>query len=153
MLKMAKASQADMDMAERLCGALESLDRGYMPEGVDSQEDGAEFDQDNDRHCGEAMRHLLAIIRDGSLGRVIWGMHVLIDPRNTFVDPAADTLEPHPDHAKLIAALKTDSARAIAVKLQEGQGTDTAEGRTWASAFEVIEPRRLCAEASERSLD
>ena len=149
MLKMAKASQADLEMAERLCGALEAMEKGYMPEGMDNQEDGGEFDQDNDGQCGDAMRHLLAMMRAGSLGRVIWGMHVLLDPKNGFVDPGADTLEIHPDHDKLIAALKTESARRIAEKLQAGQGTDTDEGRVWEAAFEVIRPAGACVHASE----
>lgn len=94
---MAKASQADMEMAMKLCSALEALDRRFFPEGAEGNNDPEDFDRDNDEHCGMALRHVLDILQGGSIGRVIWGMYVMLDPSNKVVDPDADTLEDHPE--------------------------------------------------------
>lgn len=94
---MAKASQADMEMAMKLCSALEALDRRFFPEGAEGDNDPEDFDRYDDEHCGMALRHVLDILERGSIGRVIWGMYVLLDPANKVVDPDADTLEPHPE--------------------------------------------------------
>lgn len=96
-MKMAKASEADMEMAMKLCSALESLDRRFFPEGGEGFYDPEDFDLDDNEHCGQALRHLYGILQGGSIGRVIWGMYVLLDPANKVVDPDADTLEDHPE--------------------------------------------------------
>lgn len=36
-MKMAKASTADMEMAMRLCSALEAIDRRFFPEGAEGE--------------------------------------------------------------------------------------------------------------------
>lgn len=96
-MKMAKASKADMDMALTLCSALEAVDRRFFPAGSETGIDGIDLDLDDDQHCGLVLRQLAEILKGGSIGRVIWGMYVLLDPNNNLVDPNADTLEPHPD--------------------------------------------------------
>ncbi len=101
-MKMAKASKADMDMALRLCSAMSNLERGYMP-SIDDVSDTELFDEYDDEQCAATLRILLNIAQDGSLMRVIWGMHVLLDPANKIIDPDADTLEVHPE----IVAMKT----------------------------------------------
>ena len=98
-MKMAKASKADMEMALKLCSALEAIDRRFFPEGVEVDADPDEFDIEDDEHCGIVLQHLYDILQGGSIGRVIWGMYVLMDPENRIVDPDARTLEPHPDFA------------------------------------------------------
>ena len=106
-MKMAKASTADMEMAMRLCSALEAIDRRFFPEGAEGENDKADFDCDDDAHCGQVLRHVLEILQGGSIARVIWGMDVMLDPANKVVDPDADTLEYHP---KTVAAF-LDSER------------------------------------------
>ena len=96
-MKMAKASTADMDMALKLCSALEAVDRRFFPEGSEGDNDPEDLDLDNDTHCGKVLRQLADVLQGGSIGRVIWGMHVLMDPQNKLVDPNAMTLEPHPE--------------------------------------------------------
>ena len=94
-MKMAKASNADMEMALTLCGSLEAIDRGWLPAAIDgAQED---LDLDDVDQCGVVLRHLAEVLKGGSIGRVIWGMYVLVDPANKLLDPDARTLEPHPD--------------------------------------------------------
>lgn len=116
-MKMAKASQADLEMAQELVGALDALGQRWcptMPPAIERLTDGREheeFDRLNDEDCGRALRHLLEVAERGSLSRVVWGMVVLLDPRNRCVDPAADTIEHHPD---VTAALKARQARPLA---------------------------------------
>lgn len=101
-MKMAKASEADLDMAMELCGALDVL-TGHWPTLpaalMKPADDGAQaddFDCDDDRQCGAVLRHLLAIAERASLMRVVWGAAVMLDPNNRCVDPDADTIEHHP---------------------------------------------------------
>ena len=100
---MAKASEADLDMAMELCGAIDALTGHWptLPAALCSPgDDGApadQFDCDDDRQCGTVLRHLLAIAERASLMRVVWGCAVMLDPRNQCVDPSADTIEHHPD--------------------------------------------------------
>lgn len=100
-MKMAKASEADMAMAIKVCSALEAIDRRFFPAGSEGSNNPDDFDLDDDEHCGRVLRHIHKLLQAGSIGRVIWGMYVLIDPRNELIDPGADTLERHPDDVKL----------------------------------------------------
>lgn len=98
-MKMAKASEADMDAAMKLCSALESLDRYRTmptPDGDDA-EDAEPFDEDSREDCKKALGMVLELFGRASLFRVVFGMAVILDPRNKIVDPDADTLEIHPD--------------------------------------------------------
>lgn len=118
-MKMAKASEVDMQMAMDLCGALDLLGQRFipcMPEAIGqlgADDERESFDRDDDAQCGRALRHLLDIADRGSLMRVIWGMAVLLDPANKIVDPGADTLEHHPDTVAALAARKA-AAQATA---------------------------------------
>ena len=96
-MKMAKASTADMEMALTLCSALEALDRQFFPPEAAGDNDPEDFDLKDDAHCGQVLRHLRQVLQGGSIGRVIWGMYVLLDPANKLLDPKASTLEPHPE--------------------------------------------------------
>lgn len=103
-MKMAKASEADLRMAMELCNALDELGGHWptMPTAMSESADDpdvpeASFDRDDDRQCGAALRYLLDVADRGSLMRVVWGCAVLLDPKNQCVDPAADTIEHHPD--------------------------------------------------------
>ena len=109
-MKMAKASEADLDMAMELTAAFDVLTGHWptLPTGLCSAEDDADddrFDCDDDRQCGTVLRHLLAIAERASLMRVTFGMTVLLDPRNKIVNPDADTLEHHPDTVAALAAM------------------------------------------------
>ena len=117
-MKMAKASEADLDMAMELCGALDTLTGHWptLPTGLCSQEDDADedrFDCDDDRQCGTVLRHLLAIAERASLMRVVFGMTVLLDPRNKIVNPNADCLEHHPDTVVALAAMTAKQAVCV----------------------------------------
>jgi hypothetical protein len=102
-MKMAKASESDTNMAMELVNALDMLGQRWvpcMPEAIEKLGDDDEserFDRHDDEQCGRAMRYLLELTDRASLGRVIWGAVVMLDPRNKLVDPDADTIEHHPD--------------------------------------------------------
>lgn len=102
-MKMAKASEADLEMALELCGALDALSSSWptIPKALSKADDdglGAEdFNRDDDHQCGEVLRHLLGLVERASLMRVVFGAAVMLDPRNKLVDPDADTIEHHPD--------------------------------------------------------
>lgn len=100
-MKMAKASEQDIDVAMALVHAVESLASGFMPTANDD-EDAVWFDERDGEDCKKALWILLDIARKGSLGRVVCGMAVLLDPDNHIVDPNLDYLDHHPNRDKLI---------------------------------------------------
>lgn len=107
-MKMAKASEADLKMAIELAQMLEGFERGHfpLPENAEEAED---FDCDDHVDCVEAMHLILDILQRGSLFRVVFGMSVLLDPKNEAIDHSLDYLEHHPKvrmHDELVAAAR-----------------------------------------------
>lgn len=97
-MKMAKASEADLNAAMKLCNALESLERyRTMPTPDDDTEDAEQFDEYDPEDCKKALGIVLELFGRASLFRVVFGMSVVLDPSNKIVDPSADVLEIHPD--------------------------------------------------------
>lgn len=108
-MKMAKASEADLKMALELCSMLEGFERGHFPPGDDDGE-ANDFCIDLGTHCQSAMDKILDKLQEGSLFRVVFGMSVLLDPKNEAVDHSLDYLEHHPKvrmHDELVAALRS----------------------------------------------
>jgi hypothetical protein len=110
-MKMAKASEADMSMAIEMAQALDALTNRWtpmMPEAIDQggEEENERFDIDDETQCRRVVEYLLELADRASLFRVVFGMAVLLDPRNQCVDPDADTIEHHPDAKAGLAAKK-----------------------------------------------
>jgi hypothetical protein len=101
-MKMARASEADIEAALKVCQIMDQLDKRYMPSDDDSEELEF-FDRDDAEQCQTVIGMLLDATCDTSLFRVVFGMACVLDPRNELLDPDADTIEKHP---KIIAALK-----------------------------------------------
>jgi hypothetical protein len=101
-MKMARASEADIEAALKVCRILDALDKRYMPSDDDSEELEF-FDRDDAEQCQKVIGMLLDATSRASLFRVVFGMAVVLDPRNELLDPDADTIERHP---KIIEALK-----------------------------------------------
>lgn len=102
-VKIAKASQADLNMAMDLTAMLETLGHRHcpaMPAAIARNDGDEDFDRDDNDQCGRALRALLETANRGSLSRVVWGAAVMLDPRNKLVDPTADTIEHHPERSK-----------------------------------------------------
>ena len=110
-MKMAKASEADLAMAMELCEAFDSLTQrwgAYVPNKIAKLQGDDEFepfDEDDAEQNRRVLKYLIDIAERASLMRVVFGMTVLLDPRNKIVDPDADTLEHHPDTVAALAAM------------------------------------------------
>jgi hypothetical protein len=102
-MKMARASEADLDAALDVVRMLDDLARGNMP-ASDADDDWDWFDRDDDKQCGVVLGRILDAAEKGSLFRVVFGMSCVLSAKNELLDPDADTLEKHPN---IIAALKT----------------------------------------------
>jgi len=103
-MKMAKASTADIEMALELSRFVEDLVDGMCPKQAckDPESDDIEWlEDDPDEQHIRIISALQGIARKGSIFRVTFGMSVLVDPRNELIDPAVDTLEPHPKIERL----------------------------------------------------
>ena len=105
-MKMARATEQDMDAALLLNGMLEDIDGGQYPRGLDGgfdPEDPDFFDEDDGEHCRVFVKRVLAILNKqcGCMNRVIWGMSTAL--HNNVFDNNKDTLEWHPT---LVAAVE-----------------------------------------------
>ena len=113
-MMMAKASEVDLKMAMDLSSALEAISAKWgatMPEAIarpDGTSDTEYFDPEDFEQCRRIVTYLRELTGSASLMRVVWGMSVLLGPRNKMVDPQTDTLEHHPD---------TDEAQKDALRL------------------------------------
>ncbi len=108
-VKMAKASQKDIDGAIELYQFLRAMSSGRScPEVVD--EFGYKGYEDLLERDAVDVEFALRAHERGDLFRVVWGLQVLLDPRNEVVDPNLPHLELHPKHEQ--AAKERDEARA-----------------------------------------
>lgn len=133
-MKMAKASQADIEMAIELATALEALSSRWgasMPEKIAKGQTGEDRDEafslDDHEDCRRVCEYLIQLGSGASMFRVVMGMATVLDPRNELLDPDADTLEAHPriqaalsaieplpeGYAKASAAVATEAAVLI----------------------------------------
>jgi hypothetical protein len=108
-MKMARASEADMEAAFKVCRILDEIDKRYMPSDDDSEELEF-FDRDDAEQCQKVVGMLLDATRRTSLFRVVFGMSVVLDPCNELLDPGADTIEKHP---KIVEALEAMKAKEV----------------------------------------
>lgn len=111
-MKMARASQTDIEMAMELANALEALSCRWgpaMPQKIAKPASDYEADEsfciDAPADCRRVCEYLINLGRSASLFRVVMGMAVLLDPRNELLDPDADTLEAHPRIKAALSAL------------------------------------------------
>lgn len=112
-MKLAKANDNDINAAFAIYQALDAIaDRWCrsLPQAI-RQDGEEEFDIDDHGHCRRVIEHLSDLTRSASLARFVMNGAVMLDPRNKFFDPAADTLEYHP-HMQTISSAKT--ARPLA---------------------------------------
>lgn len=103
-MKMARASEADIEAALKVSRILDDLDRRYMPSDDDSEELEF-FDRDDAEQCRKIVGMLLDATQRTSLFRVVFGMSVVLDPRSKLLDPDADTLEMHPRIVEALSLL------------------------------------------------
>jgi len=124
-MKMAKASEQDIDAAGNAMSVLNDISSGYYPakEGDDSEDLPYRFDPDDVEHL-RRFYDLMNSTLDKAPGwpnRVIGGMcYVILSDQNEIVDPAADVLELHPKFAA-VAAMR-DEFLALLVDLTDIEG-------------------------------
>ena len=97
---MAKANEKDMEAALAMCCALESLERGYLPDEMTEGQDGPVW-YDERQHAASVVEFMIGIQNRASLFRICFGMTVVLDPRNEIVDPDLTHLELHPKFARV----------------------------------------------------
>lgn len=103
-MKMAKASDADIEMAMTVANILDDIDRGYFPSKLAADEDSEETEwiDTNDREqYARLIEGLREVLSQGSIFLVVWGMAVVCDPINECIDPDADCIEHHPKRKQL----------------------------------------------------
>jgi hypothetical protein len=98
-MKMAKASEKDIDAAGDAMSVLNDISSGYYPRRDGDDCEDFHFDPDEPAH----LRKFFSLMADtlhkapGWPGRVIGGMcYVILFDKNKIVDPDADVLELHP---------------------------------------------------------
>lgn len=107
-MKMAKASDDDINLSMEIAQIVEDLEKGYRPWRVFGEDDGGLLlDMDSIDDLRAVVEKLGEIARRGSMFRVVFGMATALDPRNEVFDPAKDALALHPR----FAALEKDAAR------------------------------------------
>lgn len=99
---MAKASQRDLDAALELYQFLEALRYGRSAADAVEEFGYAGYDDLVERQAPE-VDYLLRAHERCSLMRVVFGMQVLLDPRNEMIDPDLDHLAHHPKRENLRA--------------------------------------------------
>lgn len=108
-MKMAKASERDLEAAGDLMSLLSDIDSGYYPARCESENAPTFFDEDDETHLRAFYEAVKATLdkAPGYPGRVIGGMcYVIMWDKNQIVDPASDTLDLHP---RIISALAKDA--------------------------------------------
>ncbi len=105
---MAKASEADLNMAMDLSNVLQDIERGHFPDklsDIAEREEIEWLDTTNLEQYDRLIYGLQKLLSQGSILRVVWGMAVVCDPRNECIDPDADCIEHHPKRNNMESAL------------------------------------------------
>lgn len=106
-MKMAKASQDDLDIAMDLISVLDDIERRHFPNLFsDPDSESIEWiDTCNRDQYERLIDNLRRLLNRGSIGRVIMGMAVVCDPANECIDSDANCIEHHPMRKQMEAAL------------------------------------------------
>lgn len=106
-MKMAKATEKDIDAAGDAMTVLNDISSGYYPKRDGDDCEDFRFDPDDPAHLRKFYDLMRATLdaSPGWPGRVIGGMcYVILYPKNEILDPDASTLELHPQWVKRSAA-------------------------------------------------
>lgn len=114
--KMCKPDAEDGEVACRIMGILEDVDRGDFPRRVDGkfqEGDPDWFDEDDENHLRAFYRRLKDLMdrSPGALTRVIGGMvWCVMYEKNEIIDPESTTLELHPRLVKALEMMPSEIA-------------------------------------------
>lgn len=96
-MKMALASDEDMEVVYDLCGLLDNLSRGYYPAKEDDEDAPTFFDEDDIEHLQALHKRIEKIAESsGSIHRVVGGFSCMRNPTNELIDLTQDMVEFHP---------------------------------------------------------
>ena len=96
-MNIARPSKADIDAVIKLNGIFDVIERGLDPTQIDEEAEDECIDLDDHEACHRVLHHILqSLPRRGGLGRFVWGMATLCDPRNEIIDQDSDVLALHP---------------------------------------------------------
>lgn len=152
-MKTARATDADICAANTVVRIIGQLNGGDLPvNGHDTDADTVEFDPSNPEQCRVALGLVLEAAKTGNLERVVFGMSLVLDPRNELLDPRADTLEKHPsiesniaEIGRLKAIINTphydDFIQAVSIEAEHQRqkwGSTHDSGKTPADWFWVL---------------
>lgn len=107
---MARADDADMEIAYELAGLVDVIRRGDYPSTDDDEDAPDWFDEDDIDHL-KALHKRIEKIADhsGAIWRVIGGFSVFSYPSNQLIDLTKNVIELHP---RIVAALAAQEALA-----------------------------------------
>ena len=146
-MRMAKASDADLNVAYRLMRLVDAIGDGYYP----SDEEGAPTFFDDDWEHLQFLHRQIAE-SSGGIHRVVGAAGILLDQKNNLIDPEEDCIELSPDMKEAIKAkeeldkikAERDSLLTILVKIVT-ETMDYPPERP--SSAESWIPRELVSEA------
>lgn len=104
-MKLARASETDIEMALKLSNWLDSIEDGRMPDDLTDGEEIEWIDTDDTEQYEKLFHGLRRLLNQGSLFRITFGMAVVCDPVNKLLDTDADCIEHHPERQNAEAAL------------------------------------------------
>lgn len=131
-MKMAKATQQDMDAAVRLISIVDSVSDGFFPPSECESEQDAQplhFDEDNPEHLKVFHRRLMECMRaaPGGLFRVVVGFNTIM--QNDVCDPDADHLVLHPRIRQALQAQEEPDGEAPRANQHDCHPSDDGRGR------------------------
>lgn len=88
-MKIARATDADIEMALELAQALDDLAERYVPSAIASPID-ERLEFDDRRQLVRVCEYLTGLADKGSLFRLAIGMSAVLDPKNNITDPNAE---------------------------------------------------------------
>lgn len=118
-MKIAKATEADINAIYGILGALESIQDGEMPGGEDDEGVGQNklyeaLDAGKDEYVSDqinyfirkALKYLLNVYCSAHPMRAVGNLSAFLDHENEIVDPDNNTLELHPNIIQGLADTK-----------------------------------------------
>ncbi|WP_343638955.1 hypothetical protein [Roseateles sp.] len=116
-MKMAKATEKDIDAAGEAMAVLNDISSGYYPASEGEDDAPTFFLPEDERHLRRFYDAIKATLNasPGWQGRVIGGMcYVILWDKNKIVDPESDTLDLHPRFEPKTAEQFEATARDLA---------------------------------------
>lgn len=106
-VRMARATDKDMEVGYELMALLNDMDRGYYPVRRGDNEDDMPtlFDSDDREHLEYLHQRICEIAdKSGSFGRLMGALSIFLNPKNDIVDFADDCIELSPSLKESIKA-------------------------------------------------